>query len=225
MTNWVLYLEKPSIARWINPLRFPKKTFGEEKDKGSWKKIFEILLIAGSIRVISYVLQTYMSLQSPAVRETVVGLEDIILPQAILFSSLAVLLNIALKLPFYSFIIHVLSIMVGGQGKFRQQTYLISLFVAPLIILQSLLGLILVPLIFVGISIQTLQSFGGVLVSIFNIYGLYLLVLALATVHGFTNKKALSVLLLPLLILLVIWLIQGASGPLIGVPLKAVGNI
>jgi hypothetical protein len=201
----MLYLEKLPITRWINPLRFPKKTFNEEKEKGSWKKIFEMFLIAGFIRVIADGLQTYMEFQTPELMESLGGLEAIYINSAILYSGLVFLIYILLILPIYSIIIHFFSIRTGGQGKFRDQTYLISLFVAPLMVLNSLLILILHLLLFAGIARPTLHVISVVPAFIFSIYGLYLLILALATVQGFTMKKAVSVLFLPSLILLVIW--------------------
>jgi hypothetical protein len=101
----------------------------------------------------------------------------------------------------------------GGKGSFSSQAYLSSLFIVPLGIISSVASLIiLIPI--VGSCI------GGLIVFGILIAQLIFTVRALKAVHGFTTGRAVSAILLPLIVFLVIPVcliaILALMGPQIG---------
>lgn len=80
-------------------------------------------------------------------------------------------------------VLYVLAMIFGGEGTFTEQSYLLSLFQAPLNIVSSVLGLI--PLAGACLNV-------GVW-----IYGLVLGVFAIQSSHRLTTGRAAAVVLLP----------------------------
>ena len=80
-------------------------------------------------------------------------------------------------------VLYLIAMILGGEGSFTEQSYLLALFQAPLNIVSSVLGLI-------PIAGQCLNI--GVW-----IYGIVLGVLAIQSAHRMTTGRAAAVVLLP----------------------------
>lgn len=85
-------------------------------------------------------------------------------------------------------ILYLFARMLGGTGEFGNFAYLIAVAQAPLSILQALLSLI--------------PMMGPCLVFILSIYGLVLAYYAVKVAHSLTAGRAITVLVLPLVIVL-----------------------
>lgn len=83
----------------------------------------------------------------------------------------------------YAGIIHLCAKVDKGKGAFHKFYYLTSTFMAPLVIISSFV--VFVPLL------------GPIFSALLMLYGLYLTIIALHALHGFTMFRALAVLLLP----------------------------
>ncbi len=99
-------------------------------------------------------------------------------------------------------IFYIVARVLGGNGSYQTQTYLMAIYMAPL----NLIG-ILAMIPFVGILVSLAVA----------IYSLYLLTLALKETHKFTTGKAvltwlIPVIILAVLVLLVMFAIFAATG-------------
>lgn len=115
---------------------------------------------------------------------------------AAIFALIVMSAQVAVGVMFLSFIyagiIHLCAKVDKGKGAFHKFYYLTSTFMAPLIVISSFV--VFVPL------------FGPVFSVLLLLYGLYLTVIALRALHGFTMFRAVMVLLMPAAVCLVVML-------------------
>ena len=156
------------FKKWKNALLNPKHTFSKEKKHATFNSGALYILISGFIIGIISSAISYskfssilpLSTQSIAGLDSIIGYPFIILIGWIVFGSII-----------YSF-----ARLFKGNGDYGTQMYLISLYMAPVFLLQFLFGLIPV--------IGWIINLGLV------IYSLYLLTIILQITHHFQLLKA-----------------------------------
>ncbi len=170
---------------WLDALIYPKETFRAEKEGASLGDALNNIAVAGLIAGIVFGLISGLLL---GLFGFVIGI--ITFPIIVIISFL-----------FESLIFFILAKILGGKGDFSTQTYLISLFTAPLVVL-SLVGLI--------------PIMGWVLYIPIVLYSLYPLTIALRESHGFSTARANLTWLIPRLIIgLIIVLLLSMISPIV----------
>ncbi len=111
-------------------------------------------------------------------------------PIAIIVSFIATPLVMVIQWLIISGIFFIFASILHGKGDYVTQSYLIALYLAPLSLLASILGLI--------------PFLGSALSALVFLYGLYPLTLAMKETHHFTTTKAVLSWLLPVIVLVVI---------------------
>lgn len=165
---------------WLDALIYPKETFRAEKERASLGEAIKNVGVAGLI--------------GGVIRGLFVGLE--VAFGGVTFLIIALILGIII-LPIVCIIVFLLCSLIyfifanilGSKGNFTTQTYLISLFTAPLIILSLL---------------EFIPSVGWVLGILIILYSLYPLTIALRESHGFSTARAILAWLIPWLIIVLL---------------------
>lgn len=169
---------KGMFDTWVKAITKPKQTFSSEKSKADFGKGAQHILIAGVIvGIISGAWAAYGFGGASVFASTFVS--------GIVGQFLGWIIAGGI---FYLF-----AKLLGGKGTFTTQIYLMALYMAPLAVISSILGL--VP--YVGSWISLLVM----------IYGLYLLTLALKEAHNYTMGRAVLTWLIPVILLAVIFVI------------------
>lgn len=106
-----------------------------------------------------------------------------------------------------SVILFIFAKLLGGKGTFTTQSYLLALYLAPIVVIITILGLI--PLA------------GALLNLLVGLWSLYLLTMALKSAHGFDTLKAALTWIIPIVLVFIIALILGVA--LLGTILGSVG--
>ena len=198
------------IKKYSNPLIHPVEVFKLEKKNANLGDAIKNILIAG---LFSGVFMGLLSTVNMLIGNTlsigsqfaVIGTVLLAITSIFIFPILAVgtlLMNSA--------IYYVFAKIFGGKGDFTTQTYLISLYLAPLLIIMSMLNA--VPFI------------ASVLFMLIVAYSFWPLTVVLRETHGYTTKRAILTWLLPLAILILIisgifWLISSSvPGGSMGTP-------
>lgn len=170
------------IKLWKEALLNPKQTFKKEKKKADLGSAVKQVFIAGLIAGIITALVEFSS-------ESLITLVS---------SPIAAILGLLLGSGFY----YLFARLFGGKGSYREQTYLIAIYSAPLSIISSVVSSILI-LSAVADSLFLLAPFLLVSLGLF-VYSLYLLTLAFKEAHGLSTGKAILTWLIPLIIVFVI---------------------
>jgi hypothetical protein len=89
-----------------------------------------------------------------------------------------------------SVVLFIFAKLLGGKGGYGVQSHLIALYLAPLMVVMTVLGLI--PVV------------GGIIGLLLELYSLYLLTMALKSAHGFDTVKAALVWLIPAILMAVL---------------------
>ena len=168
------------IKLWKEALLNPKQTFKKEKKKADLGSAVKQVFIAGLIAGIITALVEFSS-------ESLITLVS---------SPIAAILGLLLGSGFY----YLFARLFGGKGSYREQTYLIAIYSAPLSIISSVVSSILI-LSAVADSLFLLAPFLLVSLGLF-VYSLYLLTLAFKEAHGLSTGKAILTWLIPLIIVL-----------------------
>ncbi len=108
-----------------------------------------------------------------------------------------------------SAIIYIFAMIFGGKGDYVKQTYLIALYAAPLIVINSVVGLI--------------PFLGGLIAFLVSLYGLYLLTMALKQAHKVSTGKAVAIWIVPILAMIVLAVILGFGFFMAMSPIMAAG--
>ncbi len=172
---------------WKRVLTKPEQTFKAEIKKSSPEGFTKNLAVAGLITGF------------------IVGIVTALGFSGTLFGALGsitafVLVLVAMPLLFIfgalinSAVVYVFSWLLGGKGNFTNQSYLISLYAAPINIIVYVL--MFIPLVNI------------LAIIVLGIYSLYLLTLALKQVHSFNTGKAILVWLLPIVISLLFMMVM-----------------
>ncbi len=166
------------FQKWYDALTKPKETFGREKKNASLSEAAKHIGLAGLIA----------GAVSAAITLLTVSLST--------FSTIALFLVILLpissiiSLIIGSGIIYLFAKLFGGRGGYNTQTYLFSLYQAPILLLTTLIAFI---------------PFAGALINIaIAVYSLYLLTLALKEAHGYSTGRAVATWLLPIAVIIIL---------------------
>lgn len=106
-------------------------------------------------------------------------------------------------------IIYIVAKLLGGKGDFKLQSYLFAIYMAPISIISTIIGVI--PVV----------NMLGIVVTL---YSLYLLTLAIKESHRFTTMKAVITWLIPAVLLMIVVLVLGAAF-LAGLGLGGLSNL
>lgn len=172
---------------WKRVLTKPEQTFKAEIKKSTPEGFTKNLAVAGLITGFISGIVAALGL-SGTLFGTIGGITAFVLvlvamPLLFIFGAL---INSA--------VFYIISWLLGGKGSFTNQSYLISLYTAPINIIVYILALI--PLVNI------------IAVIVLGIYSLYLLTLALKQTHGFDSGKAILVWLLPIVIVLLLMMVM-----------------
>lgn len=162
------------LETWKNALLNPKKTFKKEKKKSNLGLGANYIAKAGIIAGI------------------IAGIASLNLTNFIFSIILYPILNVVGWL-LGSAIYYMFAKLLGGKGDYTKQSYLMSLYIAPL----SIVSAILVSIPVVGIWLSFFVT----------VFGLYLLTFALKEAHNYSTDKAVLTWLIPFIILVIILLI------------------
>lgn len=175
---------------WKNALLKPKQTFKAEKKNAKLALGAKYILVSGlitaAITALSYLAGLDTTLDSLFLYPALVLLYIIFSPVLSVIGWL-----------FSSGVDYIFAKLLGGRGTYEQQTYLISLYVAPISIISAVL--LLVPV--AGLWLSALLS----------LYGLYLVTMALKEAHGYSTGRAVLTWLIPFLIVVVFAMILAAA--------------
>lgn len=175
---------KQYFQKWYDALTKPKETFKKEKKNASLSEAAKNIGLAG---LIAGIIQAIVTLAlSTSLFSVVFAAASIVLMPIV--SIIAMLIG--------SGVLYLLAKVFGGKGNFNTQTYLFSLYQAPIILIATLVSFIPVAGIIIGFVIE--------------LYALYLLTLALKETHNYSTGKAIATWLVPMIILIVITLILAA---------------
>jgi hypothetical protein len=173
---------------WKDALLKPKQTFKKEKKNANLGNAVKQVFIAG---IIAGIVSAFAEISNSV---------------AILVSTPFVAV---IGLLLGSGIYYVFARLLGGKSIYREQTYLIALYTAPLSIYSSIFSTMTILLASLGslnfiIALPILIMFG------LSIYGLYLLTLVLKEAHGLSTGRAVLAWLIPFLMVVVFAMIVAA---------------
>jgi hypothetical protein len=196
-------VEQPSMGQailelpgqYFNVLTRPSvKRFIEEKANAHWGIVWIQLI---SLAIIDAILQSVSLLISPNHVNSLTGIHSIS-PSMLLSITIITFVLLQLILTPVAFlaaggILYLIARVLGGTGTFLEQIYATLLFGVPLVILSYLLLLI--------------PATSSWLPYVPHLYSLVLFVVSLMAVHQLSRGKALSVVLIPIGVLLVLILV------------------
>lgn len=169
---------KQYFLKWRDALTKPKETFKKEKKNASLSEALKNIGLAG---LIAGVIQAIAVLAlSASLFSVVFAAASIILMPIV--SIVAMFIG--------SGVLYLLAKVFGGKGDFNTQTYLFSLYQAPIILIASLVSFI--------------PFAGTIIVFVIELYALYLLTFALKETHNYSTGRAVATWLVPMVILIVI---------------------
>lgn len=190
---------KQTFNLWKDILTKPVETFKKEERNADWGKAVIHLIIAGVIAGFLTGLAVMAGLTA------VTGMGGMgagmigagIGAAAFLVSIIVTPLVAVIAWIIVSGILYVFAMIFGAKGDFKNQSYLIALYLAPILVINTIFSLI--PII------------GPILGFLVMLYGLYLLTMALKQVHKVSTGKAVAIWLVPVLALLVIAALVAAA--------------
>lgn len=188
-----------NLDLWKEVLTNPVKTFAKEEKKADLGKAVMQLIVAGVIAGFFgglgalAGLSTAGSLGGMGTGMMGAGLGIFAFIAALIVTPIMVVIGWLV----ISGILYVFAKVFGGKGNFTTQSYLISLYTVPLVIISSVLNLI--PII------------GGALSFILALYGLYLLTMSLKQAHKVSTGKAVAIWIIPVIALTVLALLVAAA--------------
>ncbi len=175
-----------NFGLWISALKDPRTTFAKEKTNASLTEALKNIVVAGFILGVLSAILILVSTTAAAG-----GFGAVFGGIAALFIIFVLPVLMLVLLLILSGIYWIIAKVLGGKGKYETQTYIISLFLAPLMIISILSNvMILLSLDFVGQIISTL---------IF-LYFVYLLILTFKEVHEYGLGKAIATWAIPMLV-------------------------
>ena len=160
-----------TLELWKKALVKPKETFKKERKKANLGLGAKYILVAG------------------AITGFILGISSLNLVTALLFIIVYPLMSVASWL-FGSGVNYIFARLLGGNGDYTTQSYLVALYAAPFSIITVVIMLIPV----VGVWLTFLVS----------LYGLYLLTLALKETHKYSTGRAVLTWLLPMIIITIV---------------------
>lgn len=184
--QYIRVLTKPSAA-----------AFAQELPKAGWDITWIQLLIYTVIRAVLGLIAALIS--SSIVRESLsnnpyASMASLITTATSTGAALASIIIVPLFFFINAGVQYLLARAFGGQGSFLGQSYANLLFAAPLGIINSIIGLILLPIPVIG---HTLASIIGLAIAV---YGIVLNVFQIQASHRLSGGKATGVVLITILI-------------------------
>lgn len=177
------------LDKWVSALTKPGKTFKKEaKKKHTISQGAMHILVAG---IVSSILWAFIlnSLMGPLLPFSGIAFGVFMLVLGVL----GALVNWII----FSGVMYVFAMIFSGKGSFTQQSYLLALYTAPLGIVTAIVGFALLA----GVAGAIIFF---ILYVVIVIYSLYLLTLALRTVHRYSTGHAILTWLIPAIILVAI---------------------
>ncbi len=170
------------FKNWISVLTKPGETFRQEKENANINEAIKGIVAAGIIAGILFFIDMNISLcfdEPNIIIGTYPGFfESIIMSMAtMIYLPLYGIINLAIL----SGILHVSAKFFGGNGTLTTQTYLISLFFAPIFVIYFFTALFVSPVVIIFIP-----------------YFLYLLTLALKETHNYGTKNSVLTWIAPI---------------------------
>jgi hypothetical protein len=175
---------------WMSLVRSPQTTLEKEKGKGGLGDAFKTVL-AMSLTISVLVALFIFALGSVSAKSDF-GFAGAGIVSGLVFAVYFV--GALLGFFIMSAIYFVIAKLLGGNGSFGEQTYLLSLVFT----LGPLLAVISMVLVFI-------PCLGNILLLVISLYMIYLNAVAIQVAHGFSLLKAIvTVIVIPALIMLVI---------------------
>lgn len=195
------------FQKWINALTKPVDTFAKEKGKADWTEAVKHLAVAGVISGIIAGLAAWAGLTAVgllggklfgAAAGATIGAMAFV--AAIIMTPITMIIGWIIS----SGILYIFALLFGAKGNFKTQSYLIALYLAPVMLITTVIGL--VPII------------GGIVNLLIALWSLYLLTMALKTAHGYSAGRAVATWLLPVIVVVIIFALLAATllGALLG---------
>lgn len=188
---------------WYNVLLHPRETFKKEKSNATFKNVLIHMGLGGVIVGVTVSSIALFMMYAMGGFEIDLYILGILFLFGIIVGPLFVILNVLIN----SGILFIVAKLLKGKGSYVTQTYLISIFIVPLVIIDSSIllvfsftGLWPPPLIMAII----LNIIGLILL----VYALYLLTLALKETHSYSTRKAFATWGIPVAISVVIFIMQ-----------------
>jgi len=176
---------KNIFKMWLKVLIKPNEIFREEKEKSTLELGMTNMILSF---IIIYFIKSIFLLKD-------LSIYSILFSYSPLFTDFISYVFIWFS---FSIIIFLFSKLLKGKGNFEQQSYLISIFMAPLSILYSILSEIIGFMSFSEIiSVTYYGLFGNVLTPLFLVITAFFAFLSTKKVHEFSYlKAALSVIII-----------------------------
>jgi hypothetical protein len=183
--------------KWMAVLSKPADTFRKEKGSANLGEGAKHIVVAGIIAGFISGIVAALGLTAVGGVTGMAGLGAA--TGALAFVALLILTPIMYLIAWLvdSAIMYVFAKLLGGKGGFTQQSYLMALFIAPLMLLMSILSII--------------PFAGWILVLILGLYSLYLLTLALKEAHGYSTARAVLTWLIPVIIVVIVMALVAAA--------------
>lgn len=170
------------FKKWVDALVHPKETFRKERERASFSEAIINIGIAGFIGGLFHSI--FLITKG----------EELLSTLTFIIASVVIWINFLIII---SGVLYIIAISLGGVGSFVIQTYLISLFYAPILIVSA-----------IAVDIP----FGGVITTFIGFYYLYLFTIALKETHQYNTKKAIFTWLLPCVVIFTIGIILWQMG-------------
>ena len=171
------------VNAWKEALLSPNKALKSQKGKADLAKALKNVLVSGLIAGI---------LQGIASYDAVIFLLTVI--------AYPILTVIGLLIT--SGVYYVFARLLGGKGSYTVQTYMISIFTAPMTVVISFVLLIAM--------LETLSLLMLPVLVILTLYSVYLSIIALREAHGYSTLKAFVTWLIPLVIVMIFVILAAA---------------
>jgi hypothetical protein len=177
---------------WKKVLMEPKKAFAQMKGKPDLMVAAKHLVVAGVISgaIVAVIALLGLGAMLGAGGAAIGGAVGLM---ALITTPIALLIGWMI----ISIVLLVFAKLLGGKGDFAKHSYIIAMYLAPLTVLSTIVGLIPIA--------------GGILGALVSLYGLYLLTLGMMYAHGFDMVKAALVWIIPMALVIVLVMVMGVA--------------
>ena len=180
--------KKGRFSSWKNVLIHPKEVFESEKNNATLGSGVVNIVIAGLI-LAAIASAGILFLSVPLLG----GLGAILGTILSVFTFIVLPILLVIVWLIGSFVLYIISYIVGGRGRYSTLAYLMSIYLPPFLILGLL---VLLP------AQMFLDKLGSDIVQgVFSLFSIYYIILVLKATHGFSTGKAILAILLPYIVL------------------------
>lgn len=185
---------KQLFEKWYNALTKPKETFKKEKENASFSEAVKHIGLAG---LIAGLIEIFVLLLG-FTRISFLSTFNAIILIIVLPPLLSILTIIFLLIS--SGIFYIPARIIGGKEKYKTQTYIFSLFLAPLIVIM--------------VFVSEIPYIGNIANLALQIYAIYLFVIALRETHDFSTKKAIAAWITTMIIMVLLFVLTSIMMPI-----------